>query len=104
MLGEEEDIVNPSNEFIKEGHILKLAARNTSAMERYLFLVRPNRKYHHKCPTRGCVYLVKLLHVLHKEILYLTIVLEDRDSNPCPLHHCPLSQPAPYLILSRTEG
>lgn len=39
MLGEEEDIVNPSNEFIKEGHILKLAARNTSAMERYLFLV-----------------------------------------------------------------
>lgn len=40
MLGEEEDIVNPSNEFIKEGHILKLAARNTSAMERYLFLVR----------------------------------------------------------------
>lgn len=40
VLGEEEDIVNPSNEFIKEGHILKLAARNTSAMERYLFLVR----------------------------------------------------------------
>uniref|UniRef100_UPI003AAF322F FYVE, RhoGEF and PH domain-containing protein 4a isoform X3 n=1 Tax=Centroberyx gerrardi TaxID=166262 RepID=UPI003AAF322F len=38
MLGEEEDIVNASNEFIKEGHILKLAARNTSAMERYLFL------------------------------------------------------------------
>ncbi|CAL1595417.1 unnamed protein product [Knipowitschia caucasica] len=38
MLGEEEDIVNPSNEFIKEGQILKLAARNTSAMERYLFL------------------------------------------------------------------
>uniref|UniRef100_A0A8C5FT39 FYVE, RhoGEF and PH domain containing 4a n=1 Tax=Gadus morhua TaxID=8049 RepID=A0A8C5FT39_GADMO len=39
MLGEEEDIVNASNEFIKEGHILKLAARNTSAMERYLFLL-----------------------------------------------------------------
>ncbi|KAM9807558.1 FYVE, RhoGEF and PH domain-containing protein 4a [Neosynchiropus ocellatus] len=38
MLGEEEDIVHPSNEFIKEGHILKLAARNTSAMDRYLFL------------------------------------------------------------------
>uniref|UniRef100_UPI0037E9C848 FYVE, RhoGEF and PH domain-containing protein 4a n=1 Tax=Semicossyphus pulcher TaxID=241346 RepID=UPI0037E9C848 len=38
LLGEEEDIVNPSNEFIKEGHILKLAARNTSAMERYLYL------------------------------------------------------------------
>uniref|UniRef100_A0A8C5DVR5 FYVE, RhoGEF and PH domain containing 4a n=1 Tax=Gouania willdenowi TaxID=441366 RepID=A0A8C5DVR5_GOUWI len=38
MLGEEEDIVHASNEFIKEGHLLKLAARNTSAMERYLFL------------------------------------------------------------------
>ena len=39
MLGEEEDIVNPSNEFIKEGRLVKLAARNTSAMERHLFLV-----------------------------------------------------------------
>ncbi|KAM4749645.1 FYVE, RhoGEF and PH domain-containing protein 4-like [Rhinophrynus dorsalis] len=38
MLGEEEDIVNPSNELIKEGQILKLAARNTTAQERYLFL------------------------------------------------------------------
>uniref|UniRef100_A0A8C5PGD9 FYVE, RhoGEF and PH domain-containing protein 4 n=1 Tax=Leptobrachium leishanense TaxID=445787 RepID=A0A8C5PGD9_9ANUR len=38
MLGEEEDIVNPSNELLKEGQILKLAARNTSAQERYLFL------------------------------------------------------------------
>ncbi|XP_041113033.1 FYVE, RhoGEF and PH domain-containing protein 4-like isoform X1 [Polyodon spathula] len=38
MLGDEEDIVNPSNELIKEGQIQKLAARNTSAQERYLFL------------------------------------------------------------------
>ncbi|XP_062373808.1 FYVE, RhoGEF and PH domain-containing protein 4 isoform X2 [Sardina pilchardus] len=38
MLGGEEDIVHASNELIKEGHILKLAARNTSAMERYLYL------------------------------------------------------------------
>ncbi|CAH2278273.1 FYVE, and PH domain-containing 4 isoform X1 [Pelobates cultripes] len=38
MLGEEEDIVNPSNELLKEGQILKLAARNTSSQERYLFL------------------------------------------------------------------
>ncbi|KAK7891363.1 hypothetical protein WMY93_023326 [Mugilogobius chulae] len=38
MLGEEEDIVNPSNEFIKEGHILKLSARNTTVTECYLFL------------------------------------------------------------------
>lgn len=39
MVGEEE-VVNPANEFIREGRLLKLAARNTSAMERHLFLVR----------------------------------------------------------------
>ncbi|XP_026863318.2 FYVE, RhoGEF and PH domain-containing protein 4 isoform X1 [Electrophorus electricus] len=38
MFGGEEDIVNASSELIKEGQILKLAARNTSASERYLFL------------------------------------------------------------------
>ncbi|KAM9313186.1 FYVE, RhoGEF and PH domain-containing protein 4 [Gastrophryne carolinensis] len=38
MLGEEEDIVHPSNEFIKEGEIMKLAARNTSTQYRHLFL------------------------------------------------------------------
>uniref|UniRef100_A0A8B9KMR0 FYVE, RhoGEF and PH domain containing 4b n=1 Tax=Astyanax mexicanus TaxID=7994 RepID=A0A8B9KMR0_ASTMX len=38
MLGAEEDIVNASNELIKEGQILKLSSRNTSAMERYLYL------------------------------------------------------------------
>ncbi|XP_015252715.1 PREDICTED: FYVE, RhoGEF and PH domain-containing protein 4-like [Cyprinodon variegatus] len=37
MVGEEE-VVNPTNEFLKEGRLLKLAARNTSAMERQLFL------------------------------------------------------------------
>ncbi|XP_038551012.1 FYVE, RhoGEF and PH domain-containing protein 4-like [Micropterus salmoides] len=37
MVGEEE-VVNPANEFIREGRLLKLAARNTSAMERHLFL------------------------------------------------------------------
>ncbi|XP_033470733.1 FYVE, RhoGEF and PH domain-containing protein 4-like [Epinephelus lanceolatus] len=37
MVGEEE-VVNPTNEFIREGRLLKLAARNTSAMERHLFL------------------------------------------------------------------
>uniref|UniRef100_A0A4W5MKZ6 FYVE, RhoGEF and PH domain containing 4b n=1 Tax=Hucho hucho TaxID=62062 RepID=A0A4W5MKZ6_9TELE len=37
MLGEEEDVMNPSNEFIREGRILMLAARH-SAMERHLFL------------------------------------------------------------------
>lgn len=39
MVGEEE-VINPTNEFLREGRLLKLAARNTSAMERHLFLVR----------------------------------------------------------------
>ncbi|XP_036977459.1 FYVE, RhoGEF and PH domain-containing protein 4-like isoform X3 [Acanthopagrus latus] len=37
MVGEEE-VVNPTNDFLREGRLLKLAARNTSAMERHLFL------------------------------------------------------------------
>ncbi|KAM6961561.1 FYVE, RhoGEF and PH domain-containing protein 4-like [Tautogolabrus adspersus] len=37
MVGEEE-VVKPTNEFLREGRLLKLAARNTSAMERHLFL------------------------------------------------------------------
>uniref|UniRef100_A0A3B4UN22 FYVE, RhoGEF and PH domain containing 4b n=1 Tax=Seriola dumerili TaxID=41447 RepID=A0A3B4UN22_SERDU len=37
MVGEEE-VVNPTNELLREGRLLKLAARNTSAMERHLFL------------------------------------------------------------------
>uniref|UniRef100_A0A8C7G9E7 FYVE, RhoGEF and PH domain containing 4b n=1 Tax=Oncorhynchus kisutch TaxID=8019 RepID=A0A8C7G9E7_ONCKI len=36
--GEEEDVMNPSNEFIREGRILMLAARH-SAMERHVFLL-----------------------------------------------------------------
>lgn len=38
MVGEEE-VINPTSEFLREGRLLKLAARNASAMERYLFLV-----------------------------------------------------------------
>ncbi|XP_039072409.1 FYVE, RhoGEF and PH domain-containing protein 3 isoform X7 [Hyaena hyaena] len=37
-LGGEEDIVNPANELIKEGHILKLSAKNGTAQDRQLFL------------------------------------------------------------------
>lgn len=37
MVGDEE-VINPTNEFIREGRLVKLAARNTSAMERHLFL------------------------------------------------------------------
>lgn len=38
-LGGEEDIVNPANELIKEGHIQKLSAKNGTAQDRYLYLV-----------------------------------------------------------------
>lgn len=38
QLGGEEDIVNPANELIKEGHIQKLSAKNGTAQDRHLFL------------------------------------------------------------------
>ncbi|CAJ0938283.1 unnamed protein product [Ranitomeya imitator] len=37
-LGGEEDIVNPANELIKEGHIQKISAKNGTAQDRYLYL------------------------------------------------------------------
>lgn len=58
MVGDEE-VVNPTNEFLREGRLLKLAARNTSSMERHLFLVRETggdgcdpKTY---VPARACV-------------------------------------------------
>lgn len=41
LLGGEEDIVNPTNELIKEGHILKLSNKNGTTQDRYLILVCP---------------------------------------------------------------
>ncbi|XP_036893071.1 FYVE, RhoGEF and PH domain-containing protein 3 isoform X3 [Sturnira hondurensis] len=38
QLGGEENIVNPANELIKEGHIQKLSAKNGTAQDRHLFL------------------------------------------------------------------
>ncbi len=38
-LGGEEDIVNPANEFIKEGHLKKMSAKNGTAQDRYVYLV-----------------------------------------------------------------
>ncbi|XP_044856306.1 FYVE, RhoGEF and PH domain-containing protein 1 isoform X1 [Mauremys mutica] len=38
LLGGEEDIVSPTNELIKEGHILKLSAKNGTTQDRYLIL------------------------------------------------------------------
>lgn len=42
-LGGEEDIVNPANELIKEGHIKKMSAKNGTAQDRYLYLVRTDK-------------------------------------------------------------
>lgn len=39
LLGGEEDIVNPTNELVKEGHILKLSNKNGTTQDRYLILV-----------------------------------------------------------------
>ncbi|XP_037654401.1 FYVE, RhoGEF and PH domain-containing protein 3 isoform X2 [Choloepus didactylus] len=38
QLGGEEDIVNPADELVKEGHIQKLSAKNGTAQDRHLFL------------------------------------------------------------------
>lgn len=38
-LGLEDDIVDPSNELIKEGPVQKISTRNNSTSEKYLFLV-----------------------------------------------------------------
>ncbi|XP_042201462.1 FYVE, RhoGEF and PH domain-containing protein 1 isoform X2 [Callorhinchus milii] len=45
LLGGEEDIVNPTKELIKEGHILKLSAKNRSSQERYLILFNDRLLY-----------------------------------------------------------
>lgn len=80
MLGEEEDIVNPSNELIKEGQILKLAARNTSAQERYLFLVST-------VFTEVVVYLSRL-------------ELPKREANPLPVD----ASASPLVILEHRKA
>lgn len=49
MVGDE-DVVNPANELIREGRLLKLAARNTSSTERHVFLVRPAMLLLNACP------------------------------------------------------
>lgn len=53
-LGGEEDIVNPANELIKEGHIKKMSAKNGTAQDRYLYLVR----------GRNCLKKTKTKHTL----------------------------------------
>ncbi|MGH0140181.1 UNVERIFIED_CONTAM: hypothetical protein FKN15_070508, partial [Acipenser sinensis] len=45
LLGGEEDIVNPTNELIKEGHILKLSAKNGTTQDRYLILFNDRLLY-----------------------------------------------------------
>ncbi|XP_070696170.1 FYVE, RhoGEF and PH domain-containing protein 1 [Pempheris klunzingeri] len=45
LLGGEEDIVHPTNELIKEGHILKLSNKNGTTQDRYLILFNDRLLY-----------------------------------------------------------
>uniref|UniRef100_A0A8C2WHA2 FYVE, RhoGEF and PH domain containing 1 n=1 Tax=Cyclopterus lumpus TaxID=8103 RepID=A0A8C2WHA2_CYCLU len=45
LLGGEEDIVNPTNELIKEGHILKLSNKNGTTQDRHLLLFNDRLLY-----------------------------------------------------------
>uniref|UniRef100_A0A2I3GZ49 FYVE, RhoGEF and PH domain containing 1 n=1 Tax=Nomascus leucogenys TaxID=61853 RepID=A0A2I3GZ49_NOMLE len=45
LLGGEEDIVSPTKELIKEGHILKLSAKNGTTQDRYLILFNDRLLY-----------------------------------------------------------
>ncbi|RVE71120.1 hypothetical protein OJAV_G00071720 [Oryzias javanicus] len=45
LLGGEEDIVNPTNELLKEGHILKLSNKNGTTQDRYLILFNDRLLY-----------------------------------------------------------
>ncbi|CAB1335755.1 unnamed protein product, partial [Coregonus sp. 'balchen'] len=45
LLGGEEDIVSPTNELMKEGHILKLSAKNGTSQDRYLILFNDRLLY-----------------------------------------------------------
>lgn len=55
-LGGEEDIVNPANELIKEGHIKKMSAKNGTAQDRYLYLVRPVGRSGRPRPVGGAAH------------------------------------------------
>lgn len=57
MVGEEE-VVNPTNELLREGRLVKLAARNTSAMERHLFLVSAGVNSEINIYTYICIYML----------------------------------------------
>lgn len=70
-LGGEEDIVNPANELIKEGHIKKMSAKNGTAQDRYLYLVRgcsclkkPQQKTIHFWRITVCLFMGNF-HVCH---------------------------------------
>lgn len=59
-LGGEEDIVNPANELIKEGLIKKMSAKNGTAQDRYLYLVR-GVEILKICHTYAYIYMVHYL-------------------------------------------
>lgn len=69
LLGGEEDIVNPTNELIKEGHILKLSNKNGTTQDRYLILVLPSLLL---CCTllRRWYYIISVSPQFNDRLLY----------------------------------
>lgn len=84
-LGGEEDIVNPANELIKEGHIKKMSAKNGTAQDRYLYLVRGHVRWQPPCwRLRVCDELTSLCLLSSSTIWCFTACLNwdwwDRSS------------------------
>lgn len=63
-LGGEEDIVNPANELIKEGHIKKMSAKNGTAQDRYLYLVRGDENERNATEVKEYIYSLPALSLL----------------------------------------
>lgn len=64
LLGGEEDIVSPTKELIKEGHILKLSAKNGTTQDRYLILVSA------RCGVAHIGYSLKTIPLASHSFLY----------------------------------
>ncbi|OCT57409.1 hypothetical protein XELAEV_18003543mg [Xenopus laevis] len=66
LLGGEEDIVSPTNELIKEGHILKLSAKNGTTQDRYLILKQASVVAEHSVMCSYMHYMEKGAKSWHK--------------------------------------
>lgn len=76
LLGGEEDIVSPTKELIKEGHILKLSAKNGTTQDRYLILVSARCRVvgGHRPPFMLAWYSLKNMPPTRHSFLWYLIV------------------------------